>query len=61
MDRLLGFWDKNINKETEFAAVQELDGRSLEATKTEGRTVYFLNSEDKRGKRFRCLPFEGIS
>jgi hypothetical protein len=39
-------FDKNINKETEFAALQEVEGRSLESTKLEaGHTVYFLNSK----------------
>ena len=40
-------WDfaKNINKETEFAAVQESDGRALESIKMGDHTVYFLNSK----------------
>ena len=39
-------FDKNIKKDTEFAAVQEADVRQLENAKdSNGHTVYFLNSK----------------
>jgi len=39
-------FDKSIGKDTEFAVVQESDGRSLETSKSSsGRTLYFLNSK----------------
>jgi hypothetical protein len=46
--RWIIYWefDKSIGKDTEFAAVQESDGRSLETSKSSsGRTLYFLNSK----------------
>jgi hypothetical protein len=44
-------FDKNINKDSEFAAVQETDLRKLEIGKDDdGYTIYFLNSRSSAVK-----------
>lgn len=44
-------FDKSVKAGTEFSALQELDARTLEITKTpEGKTVYFLNSKTQAVK-----------